>query len=181
MKKLFFLTSIIKINLEYYIIKKKIKKSFLSKIFIKICFLLSSIPGKFLVHTINLKKYDVMGVLETNFGGVIFSKARLENFSDKSLRYGSVNERFNHGKGLTSFAVYPKRAVAKSFDTESGGWNRNSVEGAGFDTIRVARCHKIHDGSVSQPGTNCLPLWEPSTRHGRLRLVIEQHVLVMRM
>lgn len=47
--------------------KKKIKKSFLSKIFIKICFLLSSIPGKFLVHTINLKKHDVMGVLENEF------------------------------------------------------------------------------------------------------------------
>lgn len=33
--------------------------------------------------------------------------------------------------------------MAKSFDTESGGWGRNSIEGAGFDTIRVARCHKI--------------------------------------
>lgn len=153
MKKLFFLTSIVKINFEYYIIyyiKKKIKKYFLTKIFIKIYFFLFSIPGKcaFLVNTMNLKKHGVMGVLETNFGGVIFSEVRLENFSDKSLRYGSINERFNHRKGLTSFAVYPKRAVAKSFDTESGGWNRNSVEGAGFDTIRVARCHKIHDGSL---------------------------------
>ena len=40
------------------------------------------------------------------------------------------------------------RVVAKSFDTESGGWNRNFVEGAGFDTIRVARCHKILDGGT---------------------------------
>lgn len=56
--------------------KKKIKKSFLSKIFnIKI-----SIPGKLM----NLKKHGVMGVLETNFGGVIFSEARLENFPEKN-------------------------------------------------------------------------------------------------
>lgn len=53
--------------------KKKIKKSFLSKIFnIKI-----SIPGK----SMNLKKHGVMGVLETNFGG---SEARLENFPEKN-------------------------------------------------------------------------------------------------
>lgn len=38
--------------------------------------------------------------------------------------------------------------MAKSFDTESGGWDRNSIEGAGFDTIRVARCHKILNGTL---------------------------------
>lgn len=32
----------------------------------------------------NLKKHGVMGVLETNFGGVIFSEARLENFPEKN-------------------------------------------------------------------------------------------------
>lgn len=41
-----------------------------------------------------------------------------------------------------------KRAVAKYFDTESGGWDRNSIEGGGFDTIRVARCHKILNGTL---------------------------------
>lgn len=76
MKILFFLTNIIKINFVHCITKKKIKKSFLSKIFnIKI-----SIPGK----SMNLKKHGVMGVLETNFGGVIFSEARLENFPEKN-------------------------------------------------------------------------------------------------
>lgn len=69
--------------------------------------------------------------------------------------------------------------VAKSFDTESGGWNRNFVEGAGFDTIRVARCHKILSTVYAAWNESFFLLGLPSIKGPWPRLVIEQRVTVI--
>lgn len=99
-----------------------------------------------------------MGVLETNFDRVISLKPGQTRFFQRkplwvSASCGLGQREFSSRKGLTSFAVEKRerereRAVAKSFDTESGGWGRNSIEGGGFDTIRVAGCHKILNGTL---------------------------------